>query len=575
MTSKQAVFRADSSTALGSGHIMRCLTLADALAGRGYAVSFVCRDLPGNIIAAVTGRNYAVHTLLPHPVADDADEYERLLGAPRETDAAETAAILAAIGPVELLVVDHYALDERWEKKMNPLAGRLLAIDDLGNRRHDCDFLLDQNLAGDPPREYRALTPAACTLLLGTDYTLLRPEFAALRSGLGRRDGAVRRLLVFFGGGDEGNETGKALTAIALTCADLNVDVVLGAGNPHGEAIEKLCAKLPGATVHRQTTAMAALMAGADLAIGGCGTATWERCALGLPAICTSLAANQEPIAAAAADAGALLYLGKAEDVSAGDIAAALSKLLAAPAAVRSMSAQAAKLVDGYGTERVVRALGFAKYKITIVTDAKYWMNDRIPALAAAFEARGHTVGWVHKVKDIPAGDWVFLLGCGEIAPPAVLAKNRHNIVVHASALPKGRGWSPFNWQIAAGVNSIPVTMFEAAPELDRGDIYAAETLEFTGCELMAEMKPALAAATIRLCLRFADEYPDIVAGRTPQEGEPSFYRKRTPADSKLDVSKPLAAQFNLLRAVDNEAYPAWFEHNGCKYIVKIYRDRE
>ncbi len=575
MTSKQAVFRADSSTALGSGHIMRCLTLADALAGRGFAVSFVCRDLPGNIIAAVTGRGYEVHTLLPHPVADDADEYERLLGAPRKTDAAATAAVLEAVGPVDLLAVDHYALDERWEKILKPLSGRLLAIDDLGNRRHDCDFLLDQNLAAGETKDYRALVPASCTLLLGTDYTLLRPDFAALRGGLRRRDGTVRRLLVFFGGGDEGNETGKALTAIALACPDVTVDVVLGAGNPHGEAIEKLCAGLPGATVHRQTTAMAALMAGADLAIGGCGTATWERCALGLPAICTSLAPNQEPIAAAAAAAGALIYLGKAAEVGAGDIAAALGRLLADPAAVRDMAARAAELVDGHGTERVVRALGLAKHKITIVTDAKYWMNDRIPALAAAFEARGHTVGWVHRVKDIPAGDWVFLLGCGEIAPPAVLVRNRHNIVVHASALPKGRGWSPLNWQIAAGVNSIPVTMFEAAPELDSGDIYATETLEFAGCELLDEMKPALAEATIRLCLRFADDYPGIVARRTPQEGEPSFYRKRSPADSKLDVTKPLAEQFDLLRAVDNEAYPAWFEHNGCRYTVKIYRDRE
>ena len=576
MSGRQAVFRADSSTAIGSGHVMRCLTLADALARQDWGVSFVCRELPGDMTAAIAARGYKVHRLPGRecPDADAArDEYGRWLGVSQATDAAETAAVLHALGPVALLVVDQYALDECWEKRVKPLAARLLVIDDLANRRHDCDFLLDQNL-GWQSKDYRALVPAGCELLLGTGYALLRPEFAALRGGNRRRDGMVRRLLVFFGGGDTGNETGKALAAVKASGAAVAVDVVLGAGNPHRGEIEKLCAGWAQATVYCTTPAMAELMAAADLAIGGCGSATWERCSLGLPAICTTIAANQEPIAAAAAEAGAVLYLGKAPDVGPPDIEKALTRLLAEPETVRRMAARAAGLVDGYGTERVARALGLASYKVTIVSGADNWMNAHIPALIAALGERGHTVGLVHKVKDIPAGDWVFLLGCGEIVPPAILARNRHNIVVHASALPRGRGWSPLNWQIAAGVNSIPVTMFEAAPELDSGDIYAAETLAFAGCELLDELRLALAAATVRLCLKFADDYPDIVAGRTPQEGEASYFRRRTGADSRLDAGKTLAEQFNLLRAVDNEAYPAYFELNGCKYILKIYRDR-
>lgn len=572
----EVVFRADSSTIMGSGHVMRCLTLADALARQGCRVSFVCRDLPGNIIPTIAARGYEVRTLACLSEADGLvthDDYSRWLCAPWETDAAETAEILKSLPqPADLLVVDNYAFGEKWEETVRPYVRKLLAIDDLANRCHHCDFLLDQNLGAETDKDYRPLVDDTCTLLLGAPYALLRPEFARLRKAGRVRDGRIGRVLVFFGGGDPTNETGKALAALGAA-GDFTVDVVLGASNPHRREIEAQCRALAGATVHLQTDDMAGLMAAADLAIGGCGTATWERCCLGLPSVCLTIAENQEPIAAAAAKAGALLHLGKAEEVSVQDIRQAVADLLTDPTRVAAMAANAYKLVDGLGTDRVIKKLGLARYAITVVSDAASWINDYLPDFCRRLAENGHQVSHVHDVADIGAGDFAFFLGCGQIVPPAVLAKNRHNLVVHESALPHGRGWSPLTWQILEGKNTVPITLLEAAATVDSGDIYLRDVLEFKGDELVDELRAAQAAASFRLCRRFVAEFPDSVAAAAPQGGEATYYPRRTPADSRLDPDQPLAAQFNLLRVADNDRYPAFFEINGKRYILKIYPD--
>ncbi|MBA4450532.1 methionyl-tRNA formyltransferase, partial [Cylindrospermopsis raciborskii CS-506_D] len=183
----------------------------------------------------------------------------------------------------------------------------------------------------------------------------------------------------------------------------------------------------------------------------------------------------------------------------------------------------------------------------------------------------GHNVKWTHHIRDLQGGDICFYLSYGKIVPPSVLSQFKHNLVVHESELPQGKGWSPLTWQILEGKNDIPVTLFEAAKQVDSGNIYLQQWLHFQGHETIDELRHAQAQSTLELCKEFVREYPDILKRTRPQLGKSSFYPRRRPQDSKLDPHISIGDQFNLLRVVDNERYPAFFEWAGRLYVVKIY----
>lgn len=210
------------------------------------------------------------------------------------------------------------------------------------------------------------------------------------------------------------------------------------------------------------------------------------------------------------------------------------------------------------------------KFNISILSDLDSWVNNYIPQLISRLEKEHHQVRWVHQASLIPEGDFVFYLGCGQIVKSDILQRNKHNLVVHESALPLGKGWSPLTWQILEGNNDIPITLFEASTLVDSGVIYLQDTLHFNGFELINDLRELQAQKSIDMCLSFIYRYPDIVAQGIPQQGESTFYRRRTLQDSLLDPDKTIKEQFNLLRVVDNERYPAFFEINNETYILKI-----
>ena len=187
----------------------------------------------------------------------------------------------------------------------------------------------------------------------------------------------------------------------------------------------------------------------------------------------------------------------------------------------------------------------------------------------------GHKVAWKHEVKEIDSGDLAFFLSCGQIVPPEILKKHHHNLVVHESNLPKGKGWSPLTWQILEGKNEISICLFEAQETVDSGEIYIKDILKFKGTELVDELRHIQAMTTIEMCLKFVREYPKIVLKGQKQKGKPSYYKRRKPQDSQLDVDKTIREQFNLLRVVDNERYPAFFEVDGERFILKVEKDDE
>ena len=206
--------------------------------------------------------------------------------------------------------------------------------------------------------------------------------------------------------------------------------------------------------------------------------------------------------------------------------------------------------------------------KIQILTDKSSWMNKYNSILFDELTLLEHSVSLISSKNELQQGDTAFFLSCFEIIPQEFLNLNNHNIVVHASDLPKGKGWSPASWQILEGKNEIPLTLFEAVKEMDAGDWYIKDTLKLDGTELIDEWQGKLSKKIVEMCIDFVNNYENAEPHK--QAGEKSMYPRRTPKDSELDINKTIKEQFNLLRIVDNENYPAFFKINGKKYKIKI-----
>lgn len=207
--------------------------------------------------------------------------------------------------------------------------------------------------------------------------------------------------------------------------------------------------------------------------------------------------------------------------------------------------------------------------KIAVLTTKNQWFEKYAKNLSKELKCPyffSHT-----KIDNF---DIVFILSYHKIIPQNILKKNQHNIVIHASNLPKGKGWAPLFWQVLEGKNEIVFTMFEAGCGVDDGDIYMQKTLKLDGYELNSELREKQANLTIQMCKEFIYKY-DLYKNPTPQSGDESFYPKRTPKDSELDINKTIKEQFNMLRIVDNEEYPAFFEIDGHEYLLKIEKKRK
>ncbi len=716
------VFRTDASHQIGTGHIMRCLTLAKALRDRGAECRFICREHAGNLIGLLQKQEFEV---IPLPVPDvgfrhlpeiDAPPlaHASWLGTNWATDA-EQSIVGTGDTAVDWLIVDHYALDARWESAMRQKCRKLLVIDDIADRRHDCDLLLDQNLFSDMAERYTDRLPVHCGQMLGPHYALLQPQYAELHPRLPPRAGTVRRILVYFGGADANNLTGMAISAFyTLGREDVALDVVINESNPHAESLRRQLEASARVTLHVGLPSLAPLMAKADLAIGAGGATSWERCCLGLPALVITLAENQIPIASELQRLGMIRWLGDATQVSEAMLVRELVEICDTGLSPE-WSDRCRQKVDGRGTERVASILfldgktklkarlariddealilqwanerqaqqnadvsgkfdcntqrtlflerlrdvehclpyvvetecglpigqvrfdyaeggwgldfdldsraryrglenafvrisvlafrgsmtgplvfrhskesqsgarnapglhgkscdipGDRRLSIALCSDANSWINPYLPELIIGWLDAGHSVVWTHSASELPVGDLCFYLSYGRIVDAATRVRYKSNLVVHESDLPRGRGWSPMSWLILEGEHRIPVTLLEAEDDVDAGSIYLQEWLELRGDELSAQWRQLQASATLRLCQNFVAEYPGILKHSRPQEGAPTYYRRRTPADSKLDPSKTIAEQFNLLRIVDNDKFPAYFDVNDRRLYLRV-----
>jgi len=333
------LIRADGGLRLGFGHLVRCLTLAAELMRAGHRVTLVCRAQAGLPEDWVRASGCDLH-LLPDETGPEAD--------------AVACGQLVAQGAIDAVVVDHYELTAAWEQVVGAGGCGVLAIDDMANRPHRCDMLLDQNYHLDAAARYASLIPVGTRCLLGPEYALLRPAFAAERRTTEPRRGQVGHVLVFFSGGDDQGQTRMAMDALRAWRQGVNVDVVVGHATPGKEEIEAACRDY-GYNFHCQIDYMAVLLAKADLVIGAPSTTSWERCAVGAPALLTVLAENQRALGKSLAEYGAVRLIGDAREVMAQDYLAALRQLSGSD--IATMSQRAWSLVDGQGASRVRLAM--------------------------------------------------------------------------------------------------------------------------------------------------------------------------------------------------------------------------
>lgn len=352
------VFRVDASLVMGTGHVMRCLTLARALRERGHACLFISREHVGNLNTLIDSDGFSLQVL---PVGDTQDgdlAHSHWLAASQEEDVAACLAPVAAWRP-DWLVVDHYGLDHRWETQVTPAGCRVLVIDDLADRRHVCDLLLDQNL-GRRADDYRALVPDNCTLFIGPGNALLRADFSRLRhQSLARRDQVdLQNVLIALGGVDQHNYTGSILEALKF-CElpdDIRFTVVLGATAPHLQTVIAAARSCPWPVeVLSGIDDMPRRMAETDLAVGAAGGTSWERCCLGVPTLLVILAENQKSGALALAATGAALLVDASRPLVE-QLQSAFDQLQAADRR-RQMTNAASRVTDGRGVERLLQLM--------------------------------------------------------------------------------------------------------------------------------------------------------------------------------------------------------------------------
>ncbi|PWU68244.1 UDP-2,4-diacetamido-2,4,6-trideoxy-beta-L-altropyranose hydrolase [Gracilibacillus dipsosauri] len=343
--------RTDASREIGTGHVMRCLVLADMLQENQANVIFICHDFPGHLIKEIKRHGFEVMVLSG---SVDNNHFEWMLSEWKK-DVKKTKEILSVYPSVDWLIIDHYAIDQKWEKAIRPKVKKIMVIDDLADRKHDCDLLLDQNELPNKESRYDRLIPENATTLLGINFVLLRKEFQQIHRRRVKSSN-LKRILVSFGGSDPTNETMKVLKAIdQLPKTKLFVDVVIGSSNPFQQQLRDYCVARSDRELHIQIDYLVDLMVKADLAIGAGGTTTWERCYLHLPTITIETATNQTEILEHVANLGAIYHLGKSEEVTEEMIGSTLEQIMYHPILLKRMSDACQKLIKDYDQESLIK----------------------------------------------------------------------------------------------------------------------------------------------------------------------------------------------------------------------------
>ena len=361
---KKVVFRVDASYQIGTGHIIRCLTLAKALKEKNTTCVFICRENSGDLCKRIEGEGFKVlklqkaHNKIISDFSQTRLEHAEWLGVEQKVDAEETIQMISNSDSPDWLIVDHYGIDFEWEQRLRPHVNKIMVIDDIADRQHDCDLLLDQNF-GSSKKRYEGLVPSQCIQFHGPSYALLSPSFSRLRKSISARDGRINRVLVYFGGGDDALEMIILTLEVfnSLDLKDIHLDIVIPKSFENHSSLKAALLKRGNAKIFSELPDLVELISQADLSIGAGGSTTWERCCLGLPSLVISMASNQLPSCLALARDGYIFFLGLQTEVKSHIIRDFLKTLLKSPQSLQNMSSHCLELVDGLGVSRIMGEL--------------------------------------------------------------------------------------------------------------------------------------------------------------------------------------------------------------------------
>lgn len=403
------IFRADAALHIGSGHIYRCLTLAHELKSRGVDVTFICRHHTGSLEELIVNQGFAVRMLPPGDSSTvNPDNSKQWLSVAQEIDARECLELLTTISP-DWVVVDHYSLDQTWERLIKKSCQNILVIDDLADRKHDCTILLDQNHFANAQDRYSQQAAKNTLLLCGPRYALLKKEFSQ-KIPVPKKSKSTKNILLYFGTTDRQATAQKAIRALKL-CRDLSfkAKILMGTKNPLADVIKGCAGDDVRFEILSHTDGVADLMREADLYVGAGGTITWERLCTGLPGIVIALTDNQHVISPSLADKGYQVYLGLTHNLSETRIQRAIEYVLDSPELLKSMSERGCALVDGRGATRVANLMTHFHLSLRPISPADCnmiyeWCNDpktrRYSLNPELFSLESHTHWYEETLKN-------------------------------------------------------------------------------------------------------------------------------------------------------------------------------
>ena len=348
---KNLFIRVDSSPEIGIGHIMRCLTLAQELKNNFDKVIFLTRKDSDYFMKTITENGFEVfllpaQTIKPPKNLHELNDYSDII----------KNLITTYTKNKNYLLIDHYEVDSDFESSLKNTFEKIFVIDDLANRKHNCDLLIDQNYYRDLNHRYEKLIPNGAITLLGPKYAIIRPEFRRINKKTIKKNSQIKKILVSFGGSDPTNECKKALDALcSIESSQFEIIVVAGIYNHKFEQLQKLYEKYSHIKIFRHVNDLSRLMLDSDLFIGAGGTTTWERLYMGLPSIVTIISDDQKESTELLSDTKHVINLGLAKYVETKTYVQAIQK--SSPDLLYSMSLNNQKLVDGNGCSRIKKQI--------------------------------------------------------------------------------------------------------------------------------------------------------------------------------------------------------------------------
>ena len=336
---KNLFIRVDASPEIGIGHIMRCLTLAQELKNNFDKIIFLTRKDSGDFTETIMKNEFEVIFI---PTNNDSDIIKNIVTTNSENK--------------NFLLIDHYDVDSNFESSLKNIFEKIFVIDDLANRKHDCDLLIDQNYYRDLNHRYKKLIQNDTITLLGSKYAIIRPEFRNINKKTIKKNSQIKKILVSFGGSDPTNECKKALDALcSIENNQFEIVAIVGIYNNKFERLKKLYEKNSNIKIYRHVNDLSQLMLNSDLFIGAGGTTTWERFYMGLPSIVTIISDDQKESIEFLSDMGHVINLGLAKNVTMKTYIQTLQKLNSD--LIYNMSLNNQKLVDGNGSNRIKRQI--------------------------------------------------------------------------------------------------------------------------------------------------------------------------------------------------------------------------